>query len=67
MPFITIDGLGLKVAESIVTAREEQPYKSKDDLKERSSITKTSIKKLEMLDVLDDLPDNSQLNLFSML
>jgi DNA polymerase-3 subunit alpha (Gram-positive type) len=66
MPFITIDGLGLKVAESIVKAREESEFKSKDDIKERTSLSKTLFTKLEMLDVFDDIPDNSQMNLFSL-
>ena len=66
LPFITVDGLGLKVAESIINAREEQPFKSKDDVKERTSLSKTLFTKLEMLDVFDHLPDNSQMNLFDM-
>jgi DNA polymerase-3 subunit alpha (Gram-positive type) len=64
MPFVTIDGLGYKVAESIINARNETPFKSKDDVKERTSLSKTLFTKLEMLDVFDDLPDNSQMNLF---
>ncbi len=64
LPFITIDGLGLKVANSVIKARLEKPFKSKDDIKERTSLSKTLFTKLEMLDVFDDLPDNSQMNLF---
>ncbi|MBN2605269.1 MAG: PolC-type DNA polymerase III [Bacilli bacterium] len=64
LPFITVDGLGLKVAQSIVDARLESEFKSKDDVKERTSISKTLFTKFEMLDVFKDLPDNSQMNLF---
>ncbi|MCK5388605.1 MAG: helix-hairpin-helix domain-containing protein, partial [Candidatus Izimaplasma sp.] len=64
LPFITIDGLGSKVANSIIKARLEKPFKSKDDIKERTGLSKTLFKKLEMLDVFDELPDNSQMNLF---
>jgi len=64
MPFVTIEGLGLKVAESIVRAREEGPFKSKDDIKERTSLSKTLFTKMEMLDVFEGMPDNSQMNLF---
>lgn len=64
LPFTTVDGLGLAVAESIVKAREEQEFKSKDDIKERTSLSKTLFTKLEMLNCFDHLPDNSQLNLF---
>lgn len=66
LPFVTVDGLGLKVAESIVEARNEEPFKSKDDIKERTSLSKTLFTKLEMLDVFEDLPDNSQMNLFDL-
>ena len=66
IPFITVDGLGLKVAESIVKARQESEFKSKDDIKERTSLSKTLFTKLEMLDVFDDMPDNSQMNLFDL-
>ncbi len=66
LPFITVDGLGLKVANSIVVARNESEFKSKDDVKERTGASKTLFNKLDMLDVFKDLPDNSQLNLFEM-
>lgn len=64
LPFVTVDGLGLKVAESVVQAREEEPFKSKDDIKERTSLSKTLFTKLEMLDVFEGMPDNSQVSLF---
>ena len=64
LPFITVDGLGLKVANSIVDARNEAEFKSKDDVKERTGASKTLFNKLDMLDAFKDLPDNSQLNLF---
>ncbi len=64
LPFITIDGLGYKVAKSIVEARKEKPFKSKDDIKERTGLSKTLFTKLEMLDVFEAFPDNSQMNLF---
>ena len=64
MPFVTLDGLGLKVAESIINARDEAPFKSKDDIKERTSLSKTLFNKLEMLDVFEGIPDNAQMNLF---
>jgi DNA polymerase-3 subunit alpha (Gram-positive type) len=66
LPFVALDGLGMKVAESIIKARNEEPFKSKDDVKQRTSLSKTLFTKLDMLDVFDNLPDNSQLNLFEM-
>lgn len=64
LPFITVDGLGYKVAASIVEARKETPFKSKDDIQTRTSLSKTLFTKLEMLNCFDHLPDNSQMNLF---
>ncbi len=66
MPFVTIDGLGLKVAESVVQARKDGEFKSKDDIKERTSLSQTLFKKLDMLGCFDHLPDNAQMNLFEM-
>jgi DNA polymerase-3 subunit alpha (Gram-positive type) len=66
LPFITVDQLGLKVANSIVEARLEMPFKSKDDIKERTSLSKTLFNRLEMLDVFEGIPDNSQMNLFNL-
>ena len=64
LPFITLDGLGPNVAKSIVKARQEDEFKSKDDIKERTSLSKTLFTKLEMMNCFDHLPDNSQMNLF---
>jgi len=65
IPFIAVDGLGPTVANSVIEARTSSPFKSKDDVKERTSISKTLFTKLEMIDAFNDLPDNSQLTLFS--
>ena len=39
LPFITIDGLGLKVAESVVNARKDGPFKSTSLIFHRKFIT----------------------------
>ena len=64
LPFVALDGLGEKVAESIVTAREEKPFQSYEDLKARTLITKTAFDRLMALDALRDLPEDAQLSLF---
>ena len=66
LPFITVDGLGLKVAESIVKARQEEEFKSKKDIQNRTSLSTTLFNKLDMLSTFDHLPDDSQINLFDM-
>jgi DNA polymerase-3 subunit alpha (Gram-positive type) len=66
LPFVTVDGLGLKVANSIVEARKEEPFKTREDIKQRTSLSKTLFNKLDMLDVFEGMPENSQMNLFNL-
>ena len=63
-PFITLDGLGGEVAKAVITARDEQPFISIEDLQKRGKISATVIDKLRILGVLEDLPETSQLSLF---
>lgn len=63
-PFSCLDGLGGAVAKSIVEAREEKPFSSKDDLMKRTKISKTHLKKLIELGVLNNLFDDEQISLF---
>ncbi|ERJ12906.1 PolC-type DNA polymerase III [Haloplasma contractile] len=64
IPFIAIDGLGGNVAKSIVIAREEKEFISKEDLAKRTSLSKTLIEKLDELGTLDHLQESNQLSLF---
>ncbi len=63
-PFKVLDGLGEAVAESIVNAREEKAFISKEDLLRRTTISKTLLGKLEDLGILDGLDDYNQTALF---
>ncbi len=63
-PFTSIDGLGENVALSIISARKQGAFISKQDLSNRTSLNGTNIKKLEELGVLNDLQDENQLSLF---
>lgn len=63
-PFIVIDGLGENVAKSILLAREDSPFMSKQDLQTRTQLNQSLIKKLEALGVLDHLDDANQMSLF---
>jgi len=65
LPFIVLEGLGLKVAESIITARDEQLFNSQEDFKKRTLITKTAFDKLLALNALRDLPEDTQMQLFT--
>ena len=63
-PFKTIDGLGLTVAKTIVEARENGPFLSKEDLQKRGKVSKTLTDKMTEMGILNDLPDSNQLSLF---
>ncbi len=55
MPFNTIDGLGMSVALDIVSQREQSPFMSKDDVKNRTKINKTVFEKMENYGAFKDL------------
>lgn len=64
-PFSCIDGLGESVAETIVEARKEREFISKEDLLKRTSLSSTLLKKLESMGVLEGMQEENQLSLFS--
>ncbi|XMB85620.1 PolC-type DNA polymerase III [Mycoplasmatota bacterium WC44] len=66
LPFVTVDGLGKNVADSIVSARKEQEFTSIEDLNKRTRLSKTLIKKLTDLDVLIDLDEKEEGNQMSL-
>jgi DNA polymerase III subunit alpha, Gram-positive type len=55
MPFSSIEGLGAAVAMDIVSQREEQPFRSLDDIRTRTRINKTLFEKLEDLGAFRDV------------
>jgi len=63
-PFKVLDGLGDNVADSIVAAREEREFLSKEDLVERTQLSNTLMKKLDDMGVLKGLDDSNQMSLF---
>jgi len=63
-PFRTIDGLGENVATAIVEEREKQPFISREDLQKRGHVSKTIIDKMDMMGILEGLPESNQLSLF---
>ena len=63
-PFKVLDGLGDNVAESIVTARENGNFLSKEDLMNRTQLSTTLCKKLSEMGVLNGLDDSNQISLF---
>ena len=58
------DGLGENVAESIVKARKENAFISKEDLMNRTQLSYTLLKKMDELNILKDLDEENQMTLF---
>ncbi|MBU9714516.1 PolC-type DNA polymerase III [Evansella tamaricis] len=63
-PFNALTGVGTNAAINIVKARKEREFLSKEDLRERSKITKTVLENLDDHGCLEALPDSNQLSLF---
>ena len=63
-PFITIDGLGENNAVTVVEARKEGEFFSKEDLLRRTKLTSTNVQDLADMGVLDSLSESDQLSLF---
>ncbi|MBO5409413.1 MAG: PolC-type DNA polymerase III [Clostridia bacterium] len=67
MPFTAMKGLGATAAETIVAAREEEPFFSKDDLLTRTKISKTILEQMDQMGCTAGLPDSSQVGIFDLL
>ena len=63
-PFITIDGLGENNAITVVEARKDGEFYSKENLLRRTKLTSTNVQDLADMGVLDSLSENDQLSLF---
>ena len=63
-PFIVLDGLGDNVGESIIKARNEGNFLSKEDLLDRTLLSQTLLKQLDKIGVLKDLDESNQISLF---
>ncbi|OZM58609.1 PolC-type DNA polymerase III [Lottiidibacillus patelloidae] len=63
-PFNSIPGLGTNAALNIVNARENGEFLSKEDLQQRSKISKTVLEYLDSQGCLEGLPEANQLSLF---
>ncbi|HLR41842.1 MAG TPA: PolC-type DNA polymerase III, partial [Pseudogracilibacillus sp.] len=63
-PFNAVDGLGTNAALNIVQAREDGEFLSKEDLRERSKISKTVLQYLDTHGCLEGMEEENQLSLF---
>jgi|LSQX01.3.fsa_nt_gb DNA polymerase-3 subunit alpha (Gram-positive type) len=64
-PLNSLPGLGTTAANSIVEAREQGEFISIEDLRIRSKISKTVIEILTQNGCLNDMPESSQMSLFT--
>ncbi|MGD9909108.1 MAG: PolC-type DNA polymerase III [Candidatus Izemoplasmatales bacterium] len=66
LPFIVIDSLGTNVASSIIEARDEKPFISKQDIKTRTKLSTTLFERLEGLGTFEGMINENQLSLFDL-
>jgi len=66
MPFIVIDSLGTNVGSSIIDAREEKPFISKQDIKNRTKLSSTLFERLDALGTFEGMINENQLSLFDL-
>ena len=63
-PLNAIGGMGENVAKSIQEAREQAPFKTIEDLKQRTTVTRSIIELMQQNHCLDGLPESDQVSLF---
>ena len=64
MPFSALGGLGENAAANIVSARDEEPFFSIEDLQKRAKLSKSVIEILRANGALDNLDETDQLTMF---
>ncbi|MBQ9802689.1 MAG: PolC-type DNA polymerase III [Clostridia bacterium] len=64
MPFSALAGVGENAAESIVAARNEEPFFSVEDLQIRAGLNKSVVETLRNAGVLDGINETDQLSFF---
>ncbi|MCL1848759.1 MAG: DUF655 domain-containing protein, partial [Clostridiales bacterium] len=64
LPLNALPGFGLKVANSIVEAREEKPFQSMADMRRRAKIGNVQIQALREHGALGAMPESDQQSLF---
>ncbi len=63
MPFSSLPGLGENAAQNIISAREEEPFFSVEDLQIRAKISRAVIEMLRSNGVLDNVSETDQLTM----
>ena len=63
-PFSAIDALGESVAKTVVDARADGPFLSKEDVIKRTKLNNSHIKTLSKMGVFNGMQERNQLSLF---
>ncbi|MBQ3392253.1 MAG: PolC-type DNA polymerase III [Lachnospiraceae bacterium] len=66
-PLTSIDGMGEKAADALAAAAAKGPFISRDDIWNRSKVSKTVLEKMHDLGILGDLPESNQISLFDLM
>lgn len=61
IPFVAIDGLGESVANDIVNARNQAPFTSKKDVKNRTKLSQTLYQKFDEANYFSNLPEKDKI------
>ena len=64
LPFIVLDGLGENAAQSVIEARKNGAFTSKQNLLKRTRLSQTNIAQLDSLGALNSLGETDQISLF---
>jgi DNA polymerase-3 subunit alpha (Gram-positive type) len=64
LPFIVIDSMGEKAAQSVVDARKEREFISKEDVKQRTKLSKVLFEKLDDLGTFEGMNNKNQVSIF---
>ena len=65
-PFTSIDGLGGSVGDSVIEARQQNLFLSKEDVIKRTKLNNTQIDVLTRLGVFSNMSEENQLSLFDL-
>lgn len=66
IPFIVLDSMGEIAAQSVVDAREEREFISKEDVRTRTKLSKVLFEKLEDLGTFDGMNNKNQVSIFDL-
>lgn len=65
-PFVSIDGLGTSVGDSVVEARQHNKFLSKEDVMKRTKLANNQIDFLTKLGAFENMSEENQLSLFDL-